>query len=108
MFMRELKVVREKRNYLRMVFEKANRKRSDFIGGRELKGLSQYDWNVLAEMGKGMEKISAQIEALTFVLNEDSEISQAYENIGRKLTYDDLFDEDIYDVNNEDERGRCL
>jgi len=106
--MRELQAVKEKRDYLRGVLEKANERRNELIGGRRIKEMSQYEIKVMLEIGDGMNVIRAQIETLTFVLNEDSEISQAYQRIQRGLTYDDLFDEDIYDVNNEDERGRCL
>ncbi|UUV47114.1 hypothetical protein [Bacillus phage vB_BanS-Thrax5] len=103
--MRDLQVVREKRDYLRGVYDKASKKRAEVIGGRPMKEMSQYEIKQMLEIWDGMNIINAQIEALTFVLNEDSEISEAYKRIQRGLTYDDLFEEDIYEAVKEEQKG---
>lgn len=88
--MREVKVVKQKRDFLRNVRAKAFNTRTEIMNERNFSELDEYEKNVVLEIWKGIEKLDAQIEALTFVLNEDSEMSQSWVRVGRGLTAFDL------------------
>lgn len=96
--MRDLTAVKGKRDFLRNVLAKAQSRKDEILDGRGFRDLDEYEKSLVMEINKGIDKLIPQIEALTFVLNEDSEISHAWGRVGRGLAYNELFDKDIYEV----------
>lgn len=86
MFMRDLQSVKGKRDFLRNVYAKSKLRKEEVLDSRNFRDLDEYDKGLIMEINKGIEQLMHQIEALTFVLNEDSEISYAWVRVGRGLS----------------------
>lgn len=88
--MRDLTAVKGKRDFLRNVYAKAITRRDEVLDGRNFRDLDEYEKSLIIEINKGLDQLIPQIEALTFVLNEDSEISPAWVRVGRGLSAGDI------------------
>ncbi|AGI11877.1 hypothetical protein X915_gp074 [Bacillus phage vB_BanS-Tsamsa] len=84
--MRDLQSVKGKRDFLRNVFAKATARKEEVLDGRNFRDLDEYEKSLIMEINKAIDKLMPQIEALTFVLNEDSEICPVLLRVGRGLS----------------------
>lgn len=77
--MRDLSVVKEKRNELRSELVNCIKKVKEMqVDEKTFRDLSQYDQQVYIYLDRTVQRLRTQINALEFVLNEDTEIADAF------------------------------
>lgn len=77
--MRDLSVVKETRNELRSELVNCIKKVKEMqVDEKTFRDLSQYDQQVYIYLDRTVQRLRTQINALEFVLNEDTEIADAF------------------------------
>ncbi len=79
--MRDVAIVKEQRNELREELAKCIKRVKDMqVDEKSFKELSQYDQQVYVYLDRTVQKLRMQINALEFVLNEDTELIDPYKD----------------------------
>jgi len=84
--MRSVKNIKAKRNFLRDIKMKTIEKQRELVLGRTYSDLDKYEKNLYGEMIEWLRKLDAQINALEFVLNEDTEMLGLWKESMRNVT----------------------